>query len=204
MIRLDMPQGSQSWIEARLGLPTASQFHRIMTPKTMKPSGSAPKYAHELACERIMGESLDPYLSEFMERGTDMENQAVAYFELQRDIDCEVVGFCLSDDGKLGCSPDRLVGKDGGLEIKVPSAIVHAGYLFEPPTKYLCQIQGAMLVTGRAWWDFLSFNPSLPPVLVRYERDEKFIARLSELLAEFCEKLDTTMTQMNTRYGVAK
>ena len=65
MIRLDVEQGYAEWVAARLGIPTASCFDKIITPKTMKPSASADKYAWELIAERVLGRPVDDASSGF-------------------------------------------------------------------------------------------------------------------------------------------
>lgn len=202
MIRVECLQGSESWHAARLGLPTASSFHRIVTPKSGKPSASSHKYLYELVAERLLGTPLDSASSEFMERGKALEGEAVAWYELQRGVDTEKVGFVLTDDRRAGCSPDRLVGEDGGLEVKCPSAGVHVGYLLgELSEEYRCQVQGGLWVTGRRWWDLLSYNPLLPSALVRIERDEEFIAALESAVGEFCERLDEATKRLSALAG---
>ncbi|HBA72782.1 MAG TPA: exonuclease [Geobacter sp.] len=197
MIRLDMLQGSPEWLQARIGIPTASQFHRILTPKTMKPSASATGYIHELIAEWILGTPLDDYTSQFMERGTELEDEAVSWYEMREDITTDLVGFCLRDDRLAGCSPDRLVGENGGLEIKNPSAKVHVGYLLGSMDEdHRCQVQGALLVTGREWWDLVSYNPVMPRVCVRCYRDEKFIAALDAALDAFTAQLAEAKEKM--------
>jgi len=191
MITLNHPQGSAEWIQARLGKPTASNFDRVITPKTRKPSASADKYMWMLLAEWLSGHSLDDYVSQLMERGTEMEESAVRFYELQRDLETQAVGFCLRDDGLVGASPDRLVGDDGLLEIKCPSMVTHIGYLLNPDglDAYNCQAQGQLWITGRQWVDLLSYNPELPPSLVRYHRDEEFIAALEAAVNQFIERL---------------
>lgn len=190
MIRINCVQGSPEWIQARLGIPTASQFHRIISPKKLKPSESAEKYMYELLAEQMLQEPIDTNSSEFMVRGSTLEAGAIEYYELQRDVDTEKVGFILTDDRLVGCSPDRLVGDDGGLEIKCPSAAVHVGYLVDGfDDNHRIQVQGCMYVTGRDWWDLESYNPLLPAVVARAERDELVTEALSEGLKAFFAKM---------------
>lgn len=191
MIRHDFAQGSPEWHAARLGIPTASNFHRILTP-TGRPSASAGAYLHELVAERLLGFPLNTESVDFMERGKALETQAVAWYELQRGLDTEAVGFCTTDDGRAGSSPDRLCGPLGGLEIKCPSPAVHVGYLLAGGIsyRYWPQIQGALWITGREWWDTLSFHPDMPQALVRVERDDDYIATLAEAVMAFCERLE--------------
>jgi len=201
MILLDVEQGTADWLAARVGIPTSSCFHRIITPKTMKPASAQKGYMHELLAEWMLGASLDDgYLSDWMERGMMLEPQAVAYYELQRDMDVNRVGFVLRDDRMVGCSPDGLVGADGGLEIKCPSARVHVENLLgDMSEKHKCQVQGGLWITGRQWWDLLSFHPELPPALTRVERDEKFISALASCVDGFLNEMMAARTMLIQR-----
>ena len=190
MIHLDVEQGSDEWIQARLGIPTASQFHRIITPKTLKLSQSADGYAYELLAEEILGHPIDEAESMFMSRGSQMERDAVKFYEFTQGVQTERAGFILRDDRLVGCSPDRLVGADGGLEIKCYSAANHvAAMLNAEAEKAKCQIQGGLWITGREWWDRLSYNPEMQSVITRSYRDEKFITVLADAVNQFVEFL---------------
>lgn len=203
MIVLDVEQGSEEWQAARLGIPTASCFDRILTVKTMKLSAASEKYADELLAAWVMGRPLDDVSGAWMLRGTDLERKAVEQYEFLRDVETTPVGFITTDDGKIGCSPDRLVGEDGGLEIKCPSPPVHVGYMRGTGIdKYKAQVQGALYVTNRSWWDFLSFNPDMPPALVRFERDEEYLGKLHDALTEFVKRLDEAKARFRAEFGV--
>ena len=199
---IECVQGSDQWHMARLGLPTASEFGRLVTP-TGKPSAQADAYLHRLVAERLIGMPVDNDTdSPWMTRGSAMEAEAVAFYELQRGEDTRAVGFVTTDDGLAGASPDRLVGDDGLLEIKCPSAAVHVGYLLEvEPRKYWPQLQGQLWVTGRAWVDFLSYCPGLPPALVRYARDEEFIAKLAEAVPAFACSVEASYLRLAEMIG---
>lgn len=202
MIRLDHPQGSPEWKQARLGVVTASQFHRILTPKTRKPSTQAEKYMHELIAEWWTGEPQDDAASQFMQRGTELEAEAVSYYEFQRTA-TEPAGFLLRDDGKVGASPDRIVNADGAVEIKCLSAAHHvAALLGETDDSYLCQVQGQMWIGGFRWIDRVWYNPSLPSVILRVERDDEFIAQLSAAVDQFVARLDETKAELSAKFSI--
>jgi len=204
MIRVDCEQGGAEWFAARLGIPTASQFSRIITPKTMKLSDSSVGYMHELIAEQLLGQAMDDGSSiGFMQRGELLERKAVEFYELQRDVETEKIGFVLRDNRRVGCSPDRLVGADGLLEIKCPKASNHIGYLLDAEgIGYRAQVQGQLWITGRTWVDTLSFNPDLPPALVRVYRDEKFITQLAQAVDQFLSFLDESKAALQKRYGL--
>lgn len=197
---LDVVQGSPEWLRARLGIPTASQVDRILTPAKLKLSSQAGGYRNQLLAEWLCGYPIDwGGSSQFMERGTDMEPEARAFYELQHDVEARTVGFVVRDDGLFGGSPDSLVGEDGGLEIKCPALHTHIGYLLDPEAlvaEYRGQVQAYLYLTGRAWWDILAYNPELPSVVQRIERDEAYIAALDQVLGLFLADLARARAQL--------
>lgn len=191
MVTHDLEQRSPEWFALRLGKPTASAFDKVITP-TGKPSSQAEAYANLLLAEWITGQPGGMEANQWMQRGTDTEPEARAYYELETGAECRKVGFISTDSGRIGCSPDALVGDDGMLEIKVPAPHTHIEYLLsgDMPPKYKPQVQGQIYVSEREWCDFLSYHPDMPPVLVRVERDEAFIRELARILDDFCGRLE--------------
>lgn len=197
MILVPVVQGTPEWLAARCGMPTASCFNKIITAKTAKPSASAERYLWQLVAERMLGQPLETASTDLMARGGALESDGVAWYELQRDVDTETVGFVLTDDRRAGCSPDRLVGTDGMLEIKTLSPAVHVGALLGDVTDdFRVQCQGQMWVTGRDWVDLLCYHPDLPAALVRVVRDEDYIEALSEAVTAFADRLDAAEARL--------
>lgn len=202
MIVHDVEQGSAEWHNLRCGIPTASSFDRILTP-TGKRSTQSDAYRDWLLAERIIGHPLESVKTSWMQRGNDLEAEAVAAYEFDRDLEAPLVGFVTTDDGRIGVSPDRLVGTDGLLEIKAPSPQVHVRYMRDRSVDkaYYPQIQGQLLVTERQWTDILSYCPGMPTVVIRVERDEKYQTALAEALTEFCDDMDRCERELTERYG---
>lgn len=182
------PQYSDEWWEARRGLVTCSGMDRIITPKTMKIAAAHVEYIYELIGDIATPGSIAPagFMSPAMRNGQFLEPEARAFYCMERDIDVAEVGGCLSDCGRWWSSPDGLVGDEGGLECKCPLAKTQVKYLLEGalPDEYKMQVHGSLIVTGRKWWDFLSYFPTLPPFLVRVEPND-FTTKLHEALEEF-------------------
>lgn len=177
MKTFDFAQYSNEWWSTRRGVPTASDFNRIVTPAQWKFAEGAKSYAVQLVAD-----TLDPYYglrdessTKEMRAGTLAEPEHRQWYEMFREVDVKQIGFCLTDDGRFGCSPDGLVGTSGGVEIKRPQPATQIKYLIDGgvPADYLPQVHGSLIVTGRQWWDFLSLCPGLPPLLVRVEPNEK-------------------------------
>lgn len=187
-------QGSLEWHQVRRGIPTASDADRLITPKRGEPAAASVAYAYQLIAERILnasGTSLDglPYL----ERGKQSEPEAIADYEFIAGTKTIEVGFMLSDCGRYGASPDRLISSiKAGVEVKSPSAPIHIGYLLTGalPDTYRPQVQMQMLVGELEYVDFFSWHPRCPPFLLRTHRDEEFIGKLRTILDRFCDTLD--------------
>jgi hypothetical protein len=193
-------QGTTEWLSIRAGIPTASQFDKIITPKG-KASTQAEKYLHKLLAERMMGRPVVEHVSYWMGRGNQMEAEAVAYYEGVRDLDTERVGFVTNDERTIGASPDRFVGADGLLEIKVPAEHTHVAYLLTKAVdaEYYPQVQGQLWVTGRQWSDILSYHPEMPPALIRVARDEAFITSLAAAVTSFAGVLEAVAADARER-----
>ena len=190
---IDCQQGTAEWKQARCGVVTASCLDKIITPSTGKLSAAAPKYLARLAAEWFIGEPMEDYVSPYMVRGTDLEAEARLWYSFDSGHDVQQVGFIVRDDGLVGCSPDGLIGDDGGLELKNPGIEQHMVYVLNDRllvSDYRTQVQGCMFVTGRKWWDLCSFSPVLPSIRVRVERDEEFIAAMAAAVDQFVERLE--------------
>ena len=185
-MRIDQnEQGSPEWLAARLGIPSASMFAKLVTTKGIW-SASADAYINQLVAERLTGEREEVFQSHHMLRGTELEPDARDLYSLISDAEVTEVGFCLHDTLSAGCSPDGLVGAEGGLEIKAPAPATHVEYLRGGvlPSKYKQQVMGCLWITGREWWDFVSYHPTMKPLIVRVERDEEYIAALEKCVTK--------------------
>ena len=198
MIVLDCEQGTRAWHEARLGIPTASEFKRVVTnggARCRAARGGCGTGA-ELLVEWATGEPYKTFESDWTEYGKAMEPAARAAYSFHRDLSVSQVGLCYRDDKRLvAASPDGLVGGDksgrGALELKCPSPEIHLLYLSMGvvPTKYVIQVQGHLWVTGLEWCDFMSFHPDYPALIVRTFPDPARQAALDEHIPAFVDEV---------------
>ena len=188
---IDCQQGTPEWLAVRLGVPTASEFDSIITPKKGDLAAAHETYIDRLLDEQIRRDAERPFKGNAdTERGHALEPDARALYAFIHDVEPQQVGFILRDDGLAGCSPDSLIDEDGGLEIKCPDGPQHVGYLRAGtiPDKYKPQVHGCMIITGRKWWDFMSYCPGHKPLIIRAYPDD-YTAKLAKLLDGFIEKL---------------
>jgi len=191
MIKVKCEQGTDEWRGIKAGVASPSNFDRLITA-SMKPSSQADDYYFELLGEWIEGmcKELPPNLY-WVKRGTEMEPQARASFEIIHG-DVEKIGFAYKDKKKLvGCSPDGIYDA-AGLEIKCPEPINHNAYFLRGicPKKYIPQVQGSMWVTGLKQWWFMSYHPQRPPLTVLIDADPVWQRAIDQIVVPFAKRLE--------------
>lgn len=192
-------QGSTEWMLARCGIVTASEVDALVTPLWKLRTGEGVEtYLYRKLAEKVMGYAGEDGSSWAMDQGQILEKIALPWYEFAYDVAVQRVGFCVSDDGRIGCSPDGLLGDDCGLEIKCPQPAQHIKYLLQGdiPPQYRAQIHFSMLVTGRPRWRFVSYSRHLPPLVLTIERDEGIQEALRETVRVFTDKFDAAFAKL--------
>ncbi|WP_417733152.1 lambda exonuclease family protein [Rosistilla oblonga] len=199
MIVFDVEQNSDEWDVLRSGIPTASEFSSLLTPKKQELSTQAKAYAWQKAANRFYGRPIDVFGGNYAtERGHEIEDQARSWYAFVHGVTVEQIGFCTTDDKTFGCSPDGLVGDEGLLQIKCLMSKAHVGAMDDENEikKYFAQVQGEMLVTGRNWNDLLFFHPELPPFVRRIDADAEYQGRLLEQIKEVNADIDRLVSML--------
>lgn len=167
-VELDIEQGSPDWFEARRGVITATRAADLLdTTKAGKFTAARDTVICEIAMERLGGDGRAPIVGgATLQRGHDFEDEAAQLYAYETGRVTRKCGFLIhSDYPQFGCSPDRLVGDDGMLEIKVPMCIKKmVSYLLEGAhaTEYLHQITHQLYVSGREWVDITPYDNRAP------------------------------------------
>lgn len=193
MIIIPCEPNTPDWHAARCGKLTASRVCDIVRRTKDGVSKSRNTYMGELIAERLSGQQVEGFTSKEMAWGHEHEDTAASTYAFMHDADVVHVGGVVSHPHieAAAASPDRLVGADGLLEIKCPNSATHIGTLLGASVDpdYIKQMQWQMACTGRAWCDFLSFDPRMPADMQlhvqRFGRDDVLIRELETEAEKF-------------------
>jgi hypothetical protein len=133
-----------------------------------------------------------------MERGLIVEADAVDWYEFDQDVIAQRVGYITDNDRTVGCSPDRLVGDDGLLEIKAPLPHTQGEYWIsgEIGERFRPQLQGQLYVSQRKWVDIVCWHDELPKLVMRVEPVEKLITAFDRKLQIFNYFIERVMEKI--------
>lgn len=196
-----MEQRSEEWFQARLGKVTASRVADVLAKIKSGESASRRNYKIQLVSERLTGERQETYVNQAMQDGIDREQFARDRY-VQQFGEVEEVGFIQHPTLEAGASPDGLIGTDGIIEIKCPMGSTHTETLMtqEVPSKYVPQIQFQLLVTGRKWCDFVSYNPMFPENLQVFVRrvfaNKEYQQELEDEVKQFLKEVDDVINKL--------
>lgn len=193
-------QGTDAWRLARVGKITASRFAdaidmtqpepgavfksgpRKGQPKLPTSSAARNKYMREIVFERLSAAPTHEVGGYATRWGSDVESFGKEAFELETGHIVLPAEFVAHPDYPfIGCSPDGLISAVGGYESKCPmDEAVHINtWLNGMPEEHKPQVQGCMLVTGRQFWYFISYDPRVAERFRLYhqriERDDAYI-----------------------------
>ena len=196
----EIVQGTDEWKAVKNGIPSASVFKEVS--QKPGPRGGIPKGRQtllwKLAGEILTGEPMDNYTNSDMDRGHEREVEARDLYAFLHDVEPVQVGFIRN--GNCGCSPDALIGHEGMWENKDAAAHIQIERLLkdELPPEHKAQCQGQLMVAQRQWVDFMSHCRGLPPLIIRVDRDEQYIAELRIDVDDFVGELNELVAQIRS------
>jgi len=200
-----MIQGSEEWRAARCGLATASRFKDVLAKIKTGEAATRRNYRVQLVAERMTGKPMESFTNADMRWGTEQEPFARMQYESLSGSVVAEVGFVRHPEiVDCGASPDGLLGDDGMTEYKCPQTATHIDTLLcGMPKEHMPQVQGLLWVTGRAWCDFVSYDPRLPEHLSLYVqrvfRDEQYIAELAAEVTTFLNEVSELIDQLERK-----
>lgn len=197
-----MEQRTDEWYNIRLGKVTASCLDDVMAAKT---TAGYQNYLAKLVAERLTGNMDEMPISQAMQRGIDLEDEAKFIYMMKTGNTVIDTGFVLHPEiDNTGASPDGLIDDDGLIEIKCPNTATHIKTIKsgKPSLKYIRQMQWQMRCTGRLWCDFVSYDNRLPTptdlFIKRINRDESLIAEIETAVIAFLNEVDETVKYLKS------
>lgn len=202
-------QQSPEWFEVRRGVPTASNFSKIMAQSEERAGRT--RYLNRLAGELITGlVAEEGFKSKAMERGNEMEPRARDHYARTNLVPLHRVGFCrrkLRSGTYVGCSPDSLIGEapdfEGALEIKtmIPELMIPLALSGRIPTEHRAQCHGTMWVRDLKFVDLVIYYDGMPSLKYRLIRDEEYIKQISDAVEVFDYELRQLVAQLKKMGG---
>lgn len=198
----DVIQGSDEWLDQRRGIVTASVVGQLVTPKTLRVASNdkSRSIVAQLVAERITGYTDPTYIGDDMLRGINEEPLARDLYATAYRRPVREIGFLLRKEPTwtLGYSPDGLVGNDGLIEIKSRRSKLHLRTILddEVPAEHIAQCQAALLASGRAWLDFISYSGGMPMWHKRVLPDPAW----QEAIITAVEEFEITAAEMTADY----
>ena len=169
-IEHDVAQRTAAWHALRAGRVNGSTAKAVLAKVGKGEAAARRDLRVQLALEIALEKSLDDstFVNSDMQRGIDLEPEARAAYEMATGRVVGEIGFVSSTRQSIGYSPDGAIGDYEGLvEIKVPRAATHWGYLQHGGTGlHSAQLTHALHVCHDVpWIDFVSYDPRFPPAL---------------------------------------
>lgn len=200
---INVLQGSEEWIKARLGHVSASNLDAVMAKGRSGESETRKKYKIRLVAERLTNEPQESFKSSAMEWGIETEPMARMAYEVSRETFVDQTGFWKHPTIPwVGCSPDGLCGDMGLAEIKCPLSTTHLNYILadQVPPEYYLQVQGQLWVMNREWCDFISFDPRMPQnkklFVKRCYRSNDTISDIEKAVKQFLNEVDDLIIKL--------
>lgn len=217
---MDCIQGDPQWMQYRLGCVTSSRVAAAVAVLTRKsgdkkagePTKARENLLYELAGEINTGKLSEHYVSTWMEEGKQKEPLAKAAYDYAMGIESVQIGFAYHPTIKMaGCSPDAIVGPDGGAEFKCPKVETHLRYLVAEviPKEYLPQMHWQIACMGWEWNDFVTHHPDFKKsshrtMIIRLHRDETIIRDMEEKVVRFNEEVQEIILKLDPGYIAEK
>lgn len=187
----DIPQRTPEWYRLRLGLPTASRLSDLTsTLKNGQPTAAQKDYLKELRYEKTFGISMSKFVSSAMYDGVNYEDIAANMYSVVEGVDLKPAGIYANQ--WFAASPDRLIGDDGLLEVKVLTDTKYADVLEDNNVaidRFNLQIQGQLWASGRAYAILMIYNVnSNSYIKIKIARNDSDI----EMIQSVVESLDVS------------
>lgn len=177
---LNLQQGSEEWLDFRKDKITATSAYEILQGRSI----------NEILTEKAHSENSFTG-NYYTERGHLLEDEARQLYQDLNNLEVQQVGAVINTKYKLyACSPDGLVGQDGGIEIKCFQEDRQEEVFQNLDPAIIAQIQFNLFITERDWWDLVQYNPEVKNIQQAYHSQRFYPDK--EMFAKFEQALQQT------------
>lgn len=202
---LDLKQRTPEWYEARRGRVGASQIASVLEISPWSSKKTQREKLMQQLIDEALGRPVKMLSGPHLDYGNQHEDRALRQYEDETFNHVYRVGYIIDEDIRIGCSPDGLVGEDGGLEIKCPYKwaphmmrakgvdVATFDSIHDQP-HYMAQVQQSLMITGRKWWDFYQWSTTATR-LERVYPDKTWFNWIETEMERFSEEFDQRFEQ---------
>lgn len=200
----DITQYSLEWDAIKCGILSASKIEKIMTPSKLKfaENEQCRELVDFIAWQRLTQKKHPEFISYDMRRGL-IEEQTARILYSDNYAYANECGFITNDKWgfTLGCSPDGVVGENGGIEVKSRLPKLQFGVIKRAvvPDEFRLQIQATLMITERPWWDFISYAGDMNMLTLRVEPDLDIQQAIEAAASMFENKVTASMEEYGNR-----
>ena len=202
MIIHDVEQRTDAWFALRRGMPTSSTFFSLVTATGRIPKSLTP-YATDLAGQIVNPNDTGSFTgNNATDRGTELEPEAIKYYEYMTGNTVTEVGFVTDDLLRYGTSTDGFIRKEGIAELKAfgtknhINAVLHYDSTGEMLEERKPQVQGELMVTKFDWADLVYFHPEMRSIIIRVYPDLEYHALLKSQITRVLIERDRIVKVM--------
>ncbi len=185
-------------VVARIGKLTASRMKDAMSfLKNGTPSQARKDYMRDIVAERLTNIVVPHYVTNAMLHGIEQEPMAKELYSRVTGrairpaafLDHPSIEFC-------GATPDGFVDREGLIEVKCPNTGTFLDWIMEGevPDQHRPQMCLQLSVTGKAWVDFVAYDPRMPDgkqlFIRRYVPTDEEMKRVESNAVRFLEETD--------------
>lgn len=192
----DIEQNTDAWMKMKRGVLTASNICKVLTPAKLQLSASK-GYLYDFCRQKIDDMPYGQFSTRHTDRGHLEEELALTVYQ-QKFGQVTKCGFVENTRHgfKIGCSPDALVGEDGGVQVKSFTPNVQFGNIVEDKIDpcHALQVQMELLVTERKWWDIVYQSSGSHQMVTRVYPDFEKHEKIIEACRAFYEHVDDAIS----------
>lgn len=194
-------QNTEAWLKLRRGVITASNISKILTPARLTISKST-GYLYQFCRQSVDDMPFGHFSTKHTDRGHIEEALALEIYGQKRG-EIKKCGFIENTNHgfTIGCSPDALVGEDGGVQVKSFTPDNQFGNIVDDSidAAHMLQVQMELLVSERKWWDFIHQSSGTHQIVTRVYPLPDVHEKIKAACADFYERVNQALDRYRVK-----